>query len=108
MVLGPLGFARCALAGGHVARCAVVSGRVAQWIVRFRTVGGVQVARRVQDVVFQSCTLRDAVVFPKLGFSGVAQPLRDARCAVMSDHSRCVAAPLDLKTTQIKKVRLKK
>ena len=45
-------------------------------------------------MIFQSCTLHDAVVVQKLGFSGVAQPLRDARCAVVSDHSRCVVAPL--------------
>ena len=93
MVVGPLGVARCAVVGGHVARCAVVSGRVARWIVGFHAVGSAQVARCVQDVIFQSCTLRDAVVVQKLGFSGVAQPLRDARCAVVSDHSRCVAAP---------------
>ena len=32
--------------------------------------------------------------FRCLFFSGVAQPLRDARCAVLSDHSRCVVAHL--------------
>lgn len=105
MVFGPLRVARCAVVGGHVARCAVVgghvarcavvSGRVARWIVCFHTVGSAQVALCVQDVIFQSCALRDAAVVQKLGFSGVAQPLRDARCAVVSDHSRCVAAPLE-------------
>ena len=89
---GPIG--RCAVVGGHVARCAVVSGRVARWIVSFYAVGSFQVPRCVQDVIFQSCTLRDATVVQKLRFAGVAQPMRDARCAVVSDHSRCVAVPL--------------
>ena len=93
MVVGPLGVARGAVVGGHVARCSMASGRVAVWLVSFHAVGSFQVARCVQDVIFQSCTLRDAVVVQKLGFSGVAQPLCDARCAVVSDHSRCVAAP---------------
>ena len=88
-----MGVARCAVVGGHVARCAVVSGRVARWIVGLHAVGSAPVARCVHDVIFQSCTLRDAVVVRKLGLSGVAQPLRDVRCAVVSDHSRCVAAP---------------
>ena len=35
MVTGPLGVARRALVGGHVARSAVVSGRVARWMVSF-------------------------------------------------------------------------
>ena len=43
--------------------------------------------------VFKSCTLRNAVVVQMLECSGVAQPLRDALCAVVSDHSLCVAAP---------------
>ena len=94
MVVGPLRVLRCAVVGGHVARCAMVSGHVARWIAGFHPVGSAQVALCVQDVNFQSCTLRDAAVVQKLGFSGVAQPLRDARCAVVSDHSRCVAAPL--------------
>ena len=94
MVVGPLRVVRCAVVGGHVARCAVVSGRVARWIAGFHQVGSAQVALCVQDVSFQSYALRDAAVVQKLGFSGVAQPLRDARCAVVSDHSRCVAAPL--------------
>ena len=94
MVVGPLGVARCALVGDHVARCAVVSDRVARWIVGRSAVGSFQVARCVQDVIIQSCTLRDAVVVQKFGFSGVAQPLRYAHCVVVTDHSRCVAAPL--------------
>ena len=61
-------------------------------IVGFYAVGSFQVARCVHDVVFQSCTLRDVVVARRSSFSRVAQPLRDARCATVSDHSRCVAA----------------
>ena len=99
MVVGPLRVVRCVV-GGHVALCAVVSGRVARWIAGFHPVGSAQVALCVQDVNFQICTLRDAVVVQKLGFSGVAQPLRDARCAVVSDHSRCVAAPLGINSAQ--------
>ena len=94
VVVGPLRVVRCAVVGGHVARCAVVSGRVARWIAGFHPVGSAQFALCVQDVIFQSCALRDVAVVQKLGFSGVAHPLRDARCAVVSDHSRCVAAPL--------------
>ena len=96
MVVGPLGVARCAVVGGHVAPCAMVSGRVARWIVGFHAVCSVQADRCVQDVIFQGCTLRDAVVVQKVGFSGVAQPLRDALCAMVGDHSRCVAAPYRL------------
>ena len=94
MVVGPLRVVRCAVVGGHVARCAVVSGRVARWIAGFHPVGNAQAAPCVQAVILQSRTLRDVAVVQKLGFSGVAQPLRDARCAVVSDHSRCVAARL--------------
>ena len=94
MICGYGPVVRCAVVGGHVARCAVVSGRVVRWIVSFYAVGSFQIAPCVQDVIFQSCTLCDAVVVQKLGFSGVAQPMRDARRAVVSDHSRCVAAPL--------------
>ena len=95
MVVGPLRVVCCAVVCGHVARCAMVIGRVARWIAGFHPVGSAQVALCVQDLNFQSCTLRDAVVVQKLGFSGVAQPLRDARCAVVRDHSRFVAAPLE-------------
>ena len=77
----------------HIA-CAVVSGRVAHWIVGFYAVGRFQVARCLQDVIFRSCTLRHLVVVQKLDFPGLAQPLCDARCAVVSDHSRCVATPM--------------
>ena len=94
MVVGPLRVVRCAVVGGHVARCAVVNGRVLRWIAGFHPVGDAQVALCVQDVIFQSCTLRDAALVQKLSVPGVAQPLRDARRAVVSDHSRCVAAPL--------------
>ena len=109
VVVGPLGVAPCAVVGGHVARCAVVSVRFARWIGDFHAVGCVQVARCVQDVISQSCTLCDDVVVRKLGFSGVAQPLRGARWVVMSDRSRCVAAPLDYisECTHIKKHRKK-
>ena len=91
MVVGPLRVVRSAVVGGHVARCAMVTGRVARWIAVFFLVGSAQVALCVQDVIFENCTLRDAAVLQKLGFSGVAQPLRDARCAVVSDHSPRVA-----------------
>ena len=82
MALGLVGVARCAVVVGLVARCAVVSGRGARWIVGVHAVGIAQVARCVQDVIFQSCTLRDAVMVQELRFSGVAQPLCDARCAL--------------------------
>ena len=71
----------------------MVSVRVARWIAGLHAVGSVPVARCVEDVIFQGCTSRDAVVIQKLGFSGVAQTWRDARCAAVSDHSRCVAVP---------------
>ena len=74
----------------------MVSGRVARWNAGLHPVGSAQVALCVQDVIFQSCALRDAAVVQKLGFSCVAQPLCDARCAVSSDHSRCVAAPTEI------------
>ena len=61
-----MGVARCAVVGGHVARYAMVSGRFARWSGGFDAVGIVQVARCVLDVIFQSCTLRDAVVVQKL------------------------------------------
>ena len=92
MVVGPSGVPRCAVVGGHVAHCAVVSGRAARWIVGFHAAGSVQLARCVQDVIFQSRTLLDAVVVQKSNYPGVAQPLCDARCAAVSDQSRCVAA----------------
>ena len=82
------------MVGGHVARCAVGSARVGRWIAGRSAVGSLQVARCVQDVILHSCTLRDAVVVRHFGFSGFAQPLRDASYAVVSDRSRCVAAPL--------------
>ena len=77
MVVCPLGVARCAVVCGHVARCAVVSGRFAQWIVVCHAVGSAQIAQRVQDVIFQSCTLRHVVVVQ----SRVFQALRN-RCAM--------------------------
>ena len=95
MVAGPLRVVRCAVVSGHVACCAVVSGRVARWIVGFHPVGSAQFALCVEDLIFQSRTLCDSAVLQKLGFSGVAHPLRDARCGAVCDHSRCVAAPLD-------------
>ena len=73
MVVGLLRVVRCAVAGGRVAHSAVVSGRV----VRFHPVSGAQVALCVQDVIFQSCTLRDVVVVQRLAF----QELR-TRCAL--------------------------
>ena len=95
MVAGPLRVVRCAVVSGHFACCAVVSGRIARWIAGFHSVGSAQFALCVEDAVFQSCALRDSAVLRNLGFSGVAHPLRDARCGVVSDHSRCVAAPLE-------------
>ena len=93
MVTGLLGVVRCAVVGGHVARCAVVSGRVARWILSFCAVGSFQVARCTR------CDLSKLYVawcclVPKLGLSEAARPLCDARCPVVSDHSRCIAASL--------------
>ena len=80
MVVGPWGVARYAVVGGHVARCAVVGGRVARWVVGHSAVGSFRVARCVQDVIFQSCTLRDAVVVSRCGFFRSCATV--ARCAL--------------------------
>ena len=54
MVVGLSGVARCAVVGRHVARCAVVSGHVARGMLGFDAVGSCEVARCVQDVVFNA------------------------------------------------------
>ena len=79
----------------RVVQLSVLALHVASWsVVALRDGLLVFMQLDVQDVIFQSCRLRDAMVVQKWCFSGVAQPLRDARCPVVSDHSRFVAAPL--------------
>ena len=68
-----------ALSRGPWSRCAVVSARVARWSFGFHAVGSVQVAR-CEDVIFQSCTLRDTVVVRKLFFRSCATVVRCAWC----------------------------